>query len=83
VENGFPDFFAPWRLRGFALKKDGPYLRLTGLKPGLVINFGERFVQNGIHRVVNGLFDMGLPELAPPILVARRAGVPDRLSLTP
>jgi len=31
------------------------YLRLTGLKLGLVINFGERFVRNGMHRVVNGL----------------------------
>jgi len=31
------------------------YLRLTKLKLGLVINFGERFVKNGIHRVVNGL----------------------------
>ena len=31
------------------------YLRLTGLKLGLVINFGERVVKNGIHRVVNGL----------------------------
>ena len=31
------------------------YLRLTGLKLGLVINFGERWVKNGIHRVVNGL----------------------------
>lgn len=31
------------------------YLRLTGLKLGLVINFGERYVVNGIHRVVNGL----------------------------
>ncbi len=31
------------------------YLRLTGLKLGLVINFGERIVKNGIHRVVNGL----------------------------
>jgi GxxExxY protein len=35
------------------------YLRLTGLKLGLVINFGERFVKNGIHRVVNGLADPG------------------------
>jgi len=31
------------------------YLRLTGLKLGLVINFGERHVSSGIHRVVNGL----------------------------
>lgn len=31
------------------------YLRLTGVKLGLVINFGERFVKNGIHRVANGL----------------------------
>lgn len=31
------------------------YLRLTGLKLGMVINFGEKLVKNGIHRVVNGL----------------------------
>jgi GxxExxY protein len=31
------------------------YLRLTRLKLGLVINFGEKYVKNGIHRVVNGL----------------------------
>jgi GxxExxY protein len=31
------------------------YLRLTGLKLGLVINFGERLVKDGIHRVVNRL----------------------------
>lgn len=31
------------------------YLRLTGLRLGLVINFGERLVKDGIHRVVNGL----------------------------
>src|SRR5271157_5981243 len=30
------------------------YLRLTKLRLGLVINFGERFVKNGIYRVVNG-----------------------------
>ena len=29
------------------------YLRLTGLSVGLVINFGERHVRNGIRRVVN------------------------------
>jgi GxxExxY protein len=31
------------------------YLRLTGLKLGLVINFGQKLVKHGIHRVVNGL----------------------------
>jgi len=31
------------------------YLRLTGKKLGVVINFGERLVKNGIHRVVNHL----------------------------
>jgi GxxExxY protein len=31
------------------------YLRLTGCKLGLVINFGEKLVKDGIHRVVNKL----------------------------
>ena len=31
------------------------YLRLLDLRLGIVINFGERLVKNGIHRVVNGL----------------------------
>jgi hypothetical protein len=31
------------------------YPRPTGLKLGLVINFGERLVKHGIHRVVNNL----------------------------
>ena len=31
------------------------YLRLLHLKLALVINFGERLVKDGIHRVVNGL----------------------------
>ncbi len=30
------------------------YLRLMNLRLGLVINFGDRLVKNGIHRVVNG-----------------------------
>jgi GxxExxY protein len=33
------------------------YLRLTQLKLGLVINFGEQYVKNGVYRVVNGLPD--------------------------
>lgn len=31
------------------------YLRLMNLKLGLVVNFGNKRVANGIHRVVNGL----------------------------
>ncbi len=31
------------------------YLRLAGIKLGLVINFGEKRVADGIHRVVNNL----------------------------
>ena len=31
------------------------YLRMMNLKVGLVINFGEKFVKDGIRRVVNGL----------------------------
>jgi GxxExxY protein len=31
------------------------YLRLLNLKLAMVINFGERYVRRGIHRVVNGL----------------------------
>jgi GxxExxY protein len=31
------------------------YLRLTNLRLGLLINFGEAMLKNGIHRVVNNL----------------------------
>lgn len=31
------------------------YLRLTGLKLGLVLNFGEILLKKGVHRVANGL----------------------------
>ena len=33
------------------------YLRLTGKKLGLVINFGSAVIKSGIQRVVNGLED--------------------------
>jgi len=33
------------------------YLRLTELKLGLLINFGEELIKDGISRVVNGLED--------------------------
>ena len=31
------------------------YLRMLDLRLALVINFGERYAKDGIHRVVNGL----------------------------
>lgn len=31
------------------------YLRLTEIKLGLLVNFNEELIKNGIHRVVNGL----------------------------
>jgi GxxExxY protein len=31
------------------------YLRLMNLKLGLVINFGNKYVSKGVHRVINGL----------------------------
>lgn len=31
------------------------YLRLTGLKPGLLINFNEALLKDGIQRIVNKL----------------------------
>jgi GxxExxY protein len=31
------------------------YLRLTNLKLGLLINFGEALIKDGISRIVNGL----------------------------
>ena len=31
------------------------YLRLSGKKLGIVINFGQKYVKDGIHRVVNNL----------------------------
>jgi GxxExxY protein len=31
------------------------YLRLTGIKLGLLINFGQKCVKDGVHRIVNGL----------------------------
>lgn len=31
------------------------YLKITGLKLGLLINFNETLIKNGIHRIVNNL----------------------------
>jgi len=30
------------------------YLKLTGNRLGLLINFGEHMIKNGIHRIING-----------------------------
>jgi len=31
------------------------YLRLTGIKLGLLVNFGSPYVKNGISRIINGV----------------------------
>ncbi len=36
-------------------------LRLSGLKLGLLINFGETRLKNGINRIINGQFDAAEP----------------------
>ena len=36
-------------------------LRLSGLKLGLLINFGEAHLKNGIKRVINGHLDAETP----------------------
>lgn len=33
------------------------YLRLTSCKLGLLINFGEEYVKDGVKRIVNGLYE--------------------------
>lgn len=41
------------------------YLRLTDLKLGLLLNFGEWRMRRGIKRVLNGLYD-GVEQTIPP-----------------
>ncbi len=31
------------------------YLRLTGIKLGLLVNFGSPYVKDGVSRIVNGI----------------------------
>ena len=38
-------------------KQLSTYLRLSGKRLGLLINFGEELIKNGITRIVNGLPD--------------------------
>lgn len=33
------------------------YLKLTGFKLGLLINFGERLIKDGIKRIINGIIE--------------------------
>ena len=37
------------------------HLKITGKRLGLVINFGDRFLRDGIHRIVNGLDESASP----------------------
>ncbi len=41
------------------LKQVQTYLKLTGLKLGYLLNFGEALLKDGITRCVNGLRDSG------------------------
>ena len=45
------------RLQAVHSKQLLTYLRLTGMRLGLLINFGENLLKNGFKRVVNGLED--------------------------
>ena len=42
------------------------YLRLADKRLGLLINFGERYIKDGIKRVVNGLVEEGSRQGAEP-----------------
>jgi len=43
------------RLQPIHFKQLLTYLRLTDMRLGLLINFGENLLKNGFKRVVNGL----------------------------
>ena len=43
------------QLHSIHFKQLGTYLKLTGIKLGLLINFNEVLIREGINRVVNGL----------------------------
>jgi hypothetical protein len=45
--------FGPGIYESVHFKQLLTYLRLTGLRLGLLINFGEKLLRDGIHRVVN------------------------------
>ncbi len=43
------------RLADVHYRQVNTYLNLTSLKLGLLINFNEALIKNGIHRIVNKL----------------------------
>ncbi len=43
------------KLQRVHFKQLQTYLRLTGIKVGLLINFNETLLKNGFHRVANGI----------------------------
>ncbi|MCH8486860.1 MAG: GxxExxY protein [Candidatus Cyclonatronum sp.] len=43
------------KILGVHKKQVSTYLKLTGLKLGLLINFNESLIKEGIHRIVNNL----------------------------
>jgi len=43
------------KLAGVHYKQLLTYLKITDLKLGLLINFNEEYIKNGIHRIVNKL----------------------------
>ena len=44
-------------------KQLSTYLRLTGLKLGFLLNFGEALMRDGITRTINGNLDSEPPSL--------------------
>jgi GxxExxY protein len=50
-----PELKSVERLEPVHFKQLLTYLRLTGLRLELLIDFGEAVLKNGVHRVVNNL----------------------------
>ena len=42
------------------------YLRLTGMKPGYLLNFGEALMKDGITRIINGQIEALPPDFVAP-----------------
>jgi GxxExxY protein len=45
------------RVTGAHKKQVLTYMRLTGMKLGYLLNFGEKLMNHGISRIVNGTLD--------------------------